>query len=85
MQIGVDAYMGDAAEYFNAWYVVLTCVEIFTEGNGTQLNFIMRQAELGLAALPIALAILIALPLLFVIIMETVCKMVVPQLQTKGH
>ncbi|MEH6559758.1 MAG: hypothetical protein V7708_18340 [Oceanicoccus sp.] len=83
IQIGVDAYMGDDAGYFNAWYVVLTFVELFTEGNGKQLNFIMGQAELGLIALPIALTILISLPLLFASVIDAARKMIAHHFQAK--
>jgi len=85
IQIAVDAYMGDAAGYFNAWYVVLSLVEVFTEGSGAQRNFIMGQAELGLIALPTALLLLIALPLLFSSIIEAVNKKITRQLQRQGR
>lgn len=83
LQVGVDAYMGDAAEYFNAWYVVLAFVEIFSQSNGAPLNFIAGQAELGLTALPIALAVLIVLPLLFFSLIAAVRKMFTDQLLAK--
>ncbi len=84
-QIGVDAYMGGAAEYFNAWHVILAFVEMFNEGNGTPHNFIMGQAELGVLAQPVALAVLFAIPLLFTSILNAAYRVFARRLHAKGY
>ncbi len=74
VQIGVDAYLGDIAEYFNAWYVILTLWAELIGAGQLSLTYIIGQGSIGRWALPVALIILILEPLVYAVLIVTIAK-----------
>ncbi len=65
VQLLVDAYLGDIAEYFNAWYVLLAIKEWSIGEVFTHIPFLAGQQKLGSWALPAGLFILIFEPMIY--------------------
>lgn len=63
IQVAIDMAMGDAAEYFNAFEVLLAWAELLLGRDPLGRQFLMGQARLGAWALPAGTALLIAQPL----------------------
>ena len=64
LQICIDAYLGDIAEHFNAWYVVRATAAVGTGQPLPDITFIAGQVGLGIWSLPLALLLLLLLPLI---------------------
>ena len=74
VQTAIDAAMGHGAEFFNAWHSLLALGGLVATGEIPALPFIAGQAALGPFALPVALGVLIGLPVLVAAIVVGVVR-----------
>ena len=64
IQLVIDRWLGEVAEYFNTWHTLLTLSMWLADENPLDLHFLMGQEALGPFALPAALGIMISQPLI---------------------
>lgn len=60
VHIVADAYLGDIAEYFNLWHVLLAWLSVIGPEMGPVPRFLYGQDALGIMALPLATVMIVA-------------------------
>jgi len=60
VHILADAFLGDIAEYFNLWHVLLAWLHAIGPDVGVAPRFLYGQDALGVLALPLATVMIVA-------------------------